>query len=148
MTTIIRPMREEDIFDVLVLAREFSKEAPETHKWNKDKTNNFLYTSLKLPNMEVFVIDSNKEITGAIVGILTEMFMSDKVVATELAWFVTKEARGTPSSIKLVKTFEKWAKQNGANYCVVADIKGITDLKKLYTRMGYNSSETSYIKGL
>tara|TARA_R110000796_G_scaffold26162_1_gene72978 strand:+ start:11785 stop:12231 length:447 start_codon:yes stop_codon:yes gene_type:complete len=148
MTTIIRPMKEEDIFDVLVLAREFSKEAPETHKWDKDKTNNFLYSALAAPNMEVFVIDSNKEITGFIVGIITEMFASNKVIASELAWFVTREARGTPSSIKLIKTFEKWAKQNGSNYCVVADIKGITDLKRLYTRMGYKSTETSYIKGL
>ncbi len=76
------------------------------------------------------------------------MFMSNKVVATELAWFVSKEARGTPASIKLVKTFEKWAKQNGADYTIMGDIKGITDLDYLYGRMGYEAAETAYIKEL
>lgn len=148
MPSKIRPMSEEDIFDVLILAKEFSKEAPKTHKWDKDKTNNFLQSALEAPNMQVFVIESDGEITGAIVGVLTEMFMSNKVVATELAWFVSKEARGTPASIKLVKTFEKWAKQNGANYTIMGDIKGITDLDYLYGRMGYEAAETAYIKEL
>ena len=148
MSTKIRPMVEDDIFDVLILAKEFSKEAPKSHKWDKDKTNKFLYSALETPSMQVFVIESNGELTGAIVGILTEMFMSNKIVATELAWFVSKEARGTPASIKLVKTFENWAKQNGANYTIMGDFKGITDLDYLYSRMGYEAAETAYMKEL
>ena len=148
MKSKIRTMTKDDIFDVLVLAKEFSREAPETHKWNKDRTENFLNTALESPFMEVFVIDSDNDITGAIVGVLTEMFMSNKVTATEVAWFVNKKARGSYASIKLVKTFESWAKKKGADYVVMGDIKGISDLKKLYNKLGYESAETTYMKEL
>jgi len=146
MKTIIRKMREDDLLDVLLIAREFSKEAPLTHKWDRDKTVEFLKSGLNLPNMQVFVSETNGEITGAIVGLFTYMFMSHKKVATELAWFVSKEARGKPSSIKLVKVFESWAKEVGAEYTIMGDIKGIADLGSLYERMNYEAAETAYIK--
>ena len=139
-------MKEEDLIDVLLIAREFSKEAPLTHKWDKDKTVEFLESALNSSNMEIFISESNGEVTGAIVGLFTHMFMSHKKVATELAWFVTKEARGKPSSIKLVKVFESWAKEMGADYTIMGDIKGISDLGSLYERMNYEAAETAYIK--
>lgn len=148
MTSIIREATEEDIFDILVLAREFSKEAPETHKWNKEKTNNFLHNVIQNNNAVIFVLVKDDEVVGAIVGVVTEMFMANKIVATELAWFVSKEARGTSGSIKLIKKYEAWAKSKGADYVVLGDIKGISDLGNLYGRLGYDAAETTYMKGL
>jgi RimJ/RimL family protein N-acetyltransferase len=148
MTSIIREATEEDIFDILVLAREFSKEAPETHKWNKEKTDAFLHNIIKNNNAIIFVLVKDDEVVGAIVGVVTEMFMANKIVATELAWFVSKEARGTPGSVKLIKKYEDWAKSCGADYVVLGDIKGISDLGNLYSRLGYDATETTYMKGL
>ena len=72
--------------------------------------------------------------------------MSHKVQATELAWFITKEYRGKPSSIRLVKAFEKWSIDKGANQIGMGDIEGISNLEHLYTRMGYKKAESIYIK--
>lgn len=142
----IREATQEDIFDILVLAREFSREAPKSHKWDKDKTEQFVLSAIQNTNMGVFVIDVDGEIQGALIGLLSEFYMSHKTIASELAWFVSKDFRGTVSSIKLVKHFEKWAKSNGANYIGMCDIEGIINLSSLYTRMGYSKAESVYLK--
>lgn len=146
MTTTIRKATEDDLLSLMLLAKEFSKEAPETHKWDKDKTYQFLKSALTNDNTEIFVIDRDGDLLGSLVAIVTQMYMSNKVVATELAWFVSKDERGTPSSVKLIKTFESWAKSIGANYVVMADLPEVADLGSLYLRLGYGPSETSYIK--
>ena len=127
----IRTATPDDVFDILILAKEFSKEAPSSHKWNKDKTEQFLVSSLSNTNMEIFVIDVGGEIEGALVGLLSELYMSHTVQATELAWFVSKDYRGKPASIRLMKAFEKWAKESGANQVGMGDIEGISDRKSV-----------------
>jgi hypothetical protein len=124
----IRPATPDDVFDILILAKEFSKEAPQTHKWNKDKTEQFLLSALHNTNMEIFVIDVGGEIEGALVGLLSELYMSHKVQATELAWFVSKDYR--------------------ANQIGMGDIEGISSLEKLYNRLGYKRAESVYLKEL
>lgn len=144
----IRTATEDDVFDILILAKEFSREAPKSHKWNKDKTEQFLLSSFLNPNMEIFVIDVDGEIEGALVGFLSELYMSHTVQATELAWFVSKDYRGKPASIRLMKAFEKWAKESGANQVGMGDIEGISSLENLYNRLGYERAETIYLKEL
>ena len=143
---IIRSATEDDILGILVLAKEFSAEAPKTHKWNLQKTNDFLISAINNDNMIIFISEKDGEITGAIVCIVTEMYMSNTVIASDLAWFVSKNLRGTPTSIKLLKTFEQWGKSKGANYIGMADIEGIGNLSKLYSRLGYSVTETTYLK--
>lgn len=146
MSTTIREATEDDIFDILILAKEFSKEAPSTHTWNKNKTEAFLNSVLVNDTMVMFVLEVDGEIVGSILGLVIEVYMSHKVQATELAWFITKEYRGKPSSIRLVKAFEKWAIDKGANQIGMGDIEGISNLEHLYTRMGYKKAESIYIK--
>lgn len=146
--TKIREATEEDVFDILVLAREFSKESPITHKWNKEKTEHFIISAINNNNTIIFILEDKDEIVGAIVGIINEMYMSQTVVATEMAWFVSKDYRGRKGSIMLMKTFEKWAETNGANYICMGAIEGITELDKLYTKSGYFKSETLYMRNI
>ena len=98
--------------------------------------------------MEIFVIDIDGEIEGALVGLVAKFYMSHTVQATELAWFVSKDYRGKPASIRLMKAFEKWAKENGANYVGMGDIEGLSNLEKLYNRLGYKKTESIYLKEL
>lgn len=144
----IRVATPDDVFDILILAKEFSKEAPSSHKWNKEKTEQFILSALQNTNMTIFVIDVGGEIEGALVGLLSELYMSHTVQATELAWFVSKDYRGKPASIRLMKAFEKWAKESGANQVGMGDIEGISSLENLYNRLGYERAETVYLKEL
>ena len=122
--------------------------SPITHKWDKEKTEHFIISAINNSNTIIFVLEENNEIVGAIVGIINEMYMSQTVVATEMAWFVSKEYRGRKGSIMLMKTFEKWAETNGANYICMGAIEGITELDKLYTKSGYFKSETLYMRNI
>tara|TARA_R110000744_G_scaffold183704_1_gene303086 strand:- start:85 stop:543 length:459 start_codon:yes stop_codon:yes gene_type:complete len=144
----IRVATPDDVFDILILAKEFSKEAPSSHKWNKEKTEQFILSALQNTNMTIFVIDVGGEIEGALVGLLSELYMSHTVQATELAWFVSKDYRGKPASIRLMKAFEKWAKESGADQVGMGDIEGISSLENLYNRLGYERAETVYLKEL
>ena len=142
----IRKANKEDLLGILVLAKEFSREAPKTHKWNIDKTTNFLLSAIENTNMEIFISEKDDEVTGAIVCMVTEMYMSNTVIASEIAWFVNKDLRGSRSSIKLLKAFEDWGRSKGADYLGMADIEDISNLRKLYNRLGYSVSETTYLK--
>lgn len=141
----IRNATHDDLFDLLVLARGFSKEAPAMHKWDKDKTEAMLKTCLDNDATTILVMDQEGEVVGGLVGVVQPLFMSQTVVASELAWFVDPAHRGK-GAIKLVKAFEVWAKQMGADYTTMADIRGIADLSKLYERMGYELTEAAYSK--
>lgn len=142
---IIRKAKHDDIFDLLVLARGFSKEAPAMHKWDKDKTEHVLKTCIDSDITTILVMELEGEVVGGIVGVIQPLFMSQTIVASELAWFVDPAHRGK-GAIKLVKAFEGWAKENGADYVTMADIRGIADLSKLYERMGYELTEAAYSK--
>ena len=86
--TKIREATEEDVFDILVLAREFSKESPITHKWHKEKTEHFILSAINNNNTIIFILEDKDEIVGAIVGIINEMYMSKTVVASGLKQMV------------------------------------------------------------
>ena len=142
----IRKATEEDVFDILVLAREFSREAPKSHKWNKDKTEQFILSSILNSVSDVLVLEEDGEVKGALVCAVHEMYMSATVLATELAWFVSKDYRGKKGSLLLLNSFEEWAKNNNADYITLCDIESIASLEKLYVRRGYKRTESTYMK--
>ena len=142
---IIRKAKNDDIFDLLVLARGFSREAPAMHKWDKDKTEAMLMACIEGTHTTILVMEHEDEVVGGIVGVVQPLFMSQTVVASELAWFVDPAHRGK-GAIKLVKAFEGWAKEMQADYITMADIRGIADLSKLYQRLGYELTEAAYSK--
>ena len=147
MTSTVRIATESDLFDLLVLGREFSMEASEMHRWDKDKTELAIINAIRSDTSEIFVLlDDRQNTQGFLFGVLTEPFMSHKKVAMELAWFVTKGFRGNRGSLKLVDAFESWGKSCNATSLIMSDINGVTDLKKFYEKRGYHVVETTYIK--
>jgi len=143
----VRLATEDDLFDVMVLAKEFCKEAPEAYVWDREKMETVIRQAIEEPNFVLLVSEpSPGEVSGVLLGVCSEMYMSRVKVATELAWFVSKESRGARTSLGLLKMFEEWASEVGADYVVMGDIKGVADLSSFYTKMGYSPSETTYIK--
>lgn len=142
----IRPATKDDMFDLQMLGKAFSDEAPETHTWNPVKVEEFFLNTLEDKDHIILVIDVDGDIRGFLWGIITEMWMSGTRVATELAWFVSKEHRGKKGSLILVKAFEMWAKNKGVGHVVMADIEDVSSLGTLYQRLGYKRAETAYMK--
>jgi len=142
----IRKATEDDLFDLLVLAREFMREAPDMYNFEKDRVEAQLKATLQNPNMVLLVAEDNGEVEGGLVGIFTNPPFSGLPVASELAWFVSKDKRNRKTALGLLKAFEDWGKSMGAKFLVMADITPLSDLESLYSRKGYTVIEKSYGK--
>ena len=143
----VREATHEDIFELLILAYEFSKEGPDHFKpFEKEVVEERLTGAIDNEAYLVLVLENNGEIQGGIVGVCMAPWMMSEPFAVELAWFVRKSARDGRGAIKLVKAYETWAKSKGVTKMSMSDLTKIQGLGKLYERLGYSLSETSYIK--
>ena len=142
----VREATPDDDFDILVLTRQFMREAPHFFKFNKERCSNFLLRVGSSPDMVAFVSEDEDGINGFILGLYTDHAFNDAKVAAELGWFMTKDKRGGTQAIRLVKAFEQWAKDIGAEYVAMCDIIGLSDLANLYDRSGYSLTERTFMK--
>ena len=69
-----------------------------------------------------------------------------EMLATEFFWFVNPESRG--SGLKLLKVFEKWAKEKGCKKVIMVHLSDSMPekIRNIYLRFGYKVAETHYIK--
>ena len=143
---MIREATPEDAFDILVLAQQFAKEGPVYFKFNKGKVESFFDNAVRDPSMVVFVSEDEDGPHGFIAGCYTDHPFNGVKAAVELGWFVTKEKRGGSQAMRLVKAFEAWSKEMGAEWTAMSDVTGIQDLSKLYIRCGYHPAERTFMK--
>jgi GNAT superfamily N-acetyltransferase len=104
-----------------------------------------------LDNGIIFVAEKDGKIVGGICGMMSKFWFAPRTqVAAELAWWVDEKHRGSMSSIGLLKAFEKWAKQNGAQVVSMSDLKVGDDypVAPLFDRLGYSVAERSHVKGV
>jgi hypothetical protein len=142
----IREATIEDAFDVMVLSQQFTKEGPGYFKFNKDKVSSFFSKAISDPSMVIFLSEDNDGVNGFIAGCYTDHPYNDIKAAVELGWFVTKEKRDGTSAMRLVRSFERWSKDIGAEWTAMSDIVGVQDLSKLYERAGYHAVERTFMK--
>jgi predicted N-acetyltransferase YhbS len=141
----IRPANEDDILDILILARQFAKEA-KSH-FDKEKTASTIVSLINNSDGTVIVWeDDSGEVVGAILAIMFESFISYRNQAHEIAWFVDKESRGKGGAIKLVKALVNWSEEKGAKDLIMGDIHTLQDLGPLYSRLGFTLTEKLYTK--
>jgi GNAT superfamily N-acetyltransferase len=95
----------------------------------------------------VFVNEADGVLTGAIAGLMAPHFVSGDRFATELAWWVDTEARGTVGP-RLLKRLEEWAKDNGARTLSMIEPPGNPGVGRIYERFGYRLAERNYMKAL
>ena len=142
---MIREATAADLPPLLLIAKAFGDEAPDTHNYDLDKVEAMLRFCIYDDNAVVYVMEMDEVVVGGIVGVVAEMWASYDLSATEVAWFVDKNYRGR-GALKLLRAFEDWAESKEADYITVADIEGIANLEPLYKRKGYSKVETSYSK--
>jgi len=143
----IRQATEEDLFELLVLAYEFIKEAPEHMKpFDKSTMEERLTNLVASEEGVVLVLEIDGEIQGLLAAVCCAPWFTSKNFAVELGWYVRKAFRKGTGSIKLVKKYEEWAKSKGMTHAHMSDLTQLQGLGKLYERLGYSLIETSYIK--
>ena len=82
---------------------------------------------------------------GALV--VPNFFNSDRLIATELFWWVDKDARGNGIGARLLNGLESWAKECGAERLSMISMASLSgSIGKLYEKAGYRQFETSYMR--
>jgi hypothetical protein len=131
------------------LTEAFMKEAKVLEYYNEYNLKN-LYKHY-IPNVDgVFLLLINKETVVGIVGGIVQqhMFNPEKVVLTELLWYVNKENRKSRKSLELIKRFEKEGKNLGASEIFLTLKSFLKDkaVQTFYEKIGYVEQERTFSK--
>ena len=98
-------------------------------------------------NSVVLVSESSE---GAVVGMIAMMVydqpMTNELVATEIAWWMEPEQRGSSAGIRLLKAGEQWARARGARKLQM--IAPTDRVGQFYERLGFQRIEIHYQRSL
>ena len=149
--SIIRKATIDDLDQIVEMANRFIAFAPHLSliKHSADDIVNTVKSVLE--SGIIFVIDVDGKAVGVLAAMMTSVWYSPSTkLAAEIMWWVNEEHRGTIASIKLLRTYEKWALDNGANLIAMSDlvIEGQEPVGTTLNRLGYEMSERTYIKGV
>lgn len=149
---MIRHATIEDIPKLVECGSRFLQYSPYGRydvEYSFESSQEFLEGILANDNGVIIVMDHDGVIAGGLVGLLNcAWFAPGVVTAHELAWWVDPEHRQGVEGIKLVKEFERWAKEKGAKFVTLTDliIGEEYPVGKLIGRMGYKEIERAHIK--
>jgi len=83
---------------------------------------------------------------GLFAGALATHYFGPAFFAHDFAWYVTPKQRGSSIAIRMLKKFEKWAKDKGALEIHLGVTTGVSPDKtaKMFERMGYKYVGKNY----
>ena len=152
MSYTIRDANHSDILDITIAAKLFSKETnhPAMSTINPNKVAVTLQQLLDSEVGLVKVACFNKEIIGAIAGVVSELPINDLVVAQELMLWLDPSHRNGKTAPKLIDGYVEWASKKGCDFVRLSALEGILSGKAgvLFKRKGFKEIETAYIKEL
>lgn len=84
---------------------------------------------------------------GFLAGMVTPFIFGPHLLATEVAWWVNPEFRGSKIGSEFLHAFEYWAKEKAG--CKLINMGCLDDrLMKFYENEGYTLHERAYMKVL
>lgn len=144
----VREASLKDRTDLLLLAKQFVKEAPEFYSWNPSKVEADLDGIMANPNYGILLLIHDEIPVGMLAFTVSELPFTGKVVGYELAWFLEKQHRKGRTALLLVKRYEEILKEAGVEIAALSSIAGLRSLETLYKRLGYEKMETTFIRSL
>ena len=142
---MIRKATTEDLPKLLNLAQEFYASSEFLEGFN---LNIFVANWSNFINNDIGVIWILNEFDGILGAVKYPDINSGELVATEFFWFVSPDKRG--DGIKLLREFEKWAKEVGCKKIFMVYLMDSMpeEMKSVYKRYGYKPMEVHYVKEL
>ena len=125
-----------DLKEICNLIQEFIDESVFKVKVDVKKIENIINSNC----LKIVVYDDKKAI-GIIMGYLYDHPLFNVKVSDDFLLYVKKEHRNGFIASKLIKMYECWAKENGANYIFINQSTGVGNVEKvkcLYEKMGFN----------
>lgn len=152
MTVTVRRPEYADLGKYTELAMQFIAASPVSGVMPIDPNGvaDFLVRSMDNPVVGLWLAEKD----GAMVGICGALhyplyFNPQHIIAQELWWWLTPEARGSGAGQALYKTLEEWAQENDAAalFMIALDDDRVEKTSKFYARAGFKPLERTFIKG-
>ena len=139
----MRPAEHKDIPDIVRMGKAFASALGEDHD-----AESIEITARELIDSDIGVIlIEDHAMAGALV--VPNFFHKSRLIATELFWWVDKEARGNGAGLRLLNGLESWAKSKDAERLTMVGMESLDPrIGVLYKRAGYKKFETSYVRKL
>lgn len=98
--------------------------------------------------MNVFIAWYEGTPIGFLVGATSPLFYRRGIVAEQKLWYVTPTRRGSYAAIKLMKSFERWGRLNGATsfHTGTINTQMAERTSKLLTTLGFEQVGTLHVK--
>lgn len=95
------------------------------------------------------VARKGEELVGVMLACASPLFFSDRMLASEMGFFVYERFRGSRAALMLVKEYERWAEKLNCVFVDVSVSVGINDAHaiRFYERQGYKSCGAVLRKG-
>ena len=143
---MIRIATDADLLDILILGKQFLKEYDTGFTTDLELLSESITTMISGEDHLVLVLEKNGNVEGMLLGFISSPFFSRERMASELAWFLSKDARGFKESTQLIDAYEEWAVSKGCKFITMSDIEVLSSLQKLYESRGYTLMEKTYVK--
>lgn len=142
----IRPATEADVPYLIMLADVMLAESSFSSVPFDPEA--FALTVIRLLDGQQFVMLAEKDgqIIGAMLGVATPFAFSYAMMAQDIALFVHPGARGRMISVRLIREFEKWAKERNCLQIRPVVSSGCEAACRLYGLLGYRPVGVSFVK--
>lgn len=146
LTNDVRLATQDDVDTIVSLGFDF---------WLTTEyyANGIPYSFEQCKNVVSIVIDTGVAVVAGESGFLLMLisphpFSANFTVASELAFYLKPESRGGLTAVKMTKLAEKTAIEMGAKQIALFSLEKSSPpgLPKLYSRLGYHHSESTFSK--
>ena len=144
----LRLATKEDYPHIIRMARRFHEASPYSDLEFSEEQSRAVFEKYLGSNKTeiVIILAADGEPYGMIIGAASSLPFSQDKVASELAWWVDEDKRGSKDSLMLFKAYQDWARRVGSKITQMAMLDDVTNLNKFYLKQGFVPAERSYIK--
>lgn len=135
----------EDLPDIVNMSMKFMETTGYAEFSDRKTIEDFAFDMLNAERNEKIVIYEPG--VGFLAGVANPFPFGPHLLATEVAWWVSPDARGKRVGAEFLEAFEYWAKEIAG--CTMLSMVGLDDkLEKFYQDKGYKLYERAYMKVL
>ena len=145
---VVRRMRAEDVDGMVLLGQAMHGESAFSERvFSSEKLGSLLHHYVNTPE-HCFgaVAYIGPDMVGMFAGYTTDYFFGPELVACDLFWYVSPAHRGSRAGLKLLRSFESWAKSRGVSE-ISAGVSTAVAFERtgaLLQRLGYTQVGGNY----
>ena len=138
---MIREATLEDIPALLALGQWMASESPRFSRlsFSRDRLTATLAQLIQSPQGFLWVAEEGGGMVGGMAALIHPHWFSDDLVASDLALFMSPQARGGMAAARLLRHYKAWAMAHGAVLVQAGVSTGLRteNTAQLYERMGF-----------